>query len=441
MKERLKQIFGLRADQERNERIRARIESGAQVTGTNMYILIFAILIACIGLNMDSTAVVIGAMLISPIMGAIVSVAYGLASNELGWIKKSLQKFAFQISISIITSTLYFLVSPMRSFSGELLARTQPTLWDVLIALFGGFAAIIASTRKNIISNVIPGAAIATALMPPICTVGYCIARGKWMFALGAAYLFVINVIFICLASVIGLRLMKITAPDHSIYTKKKSVLIGILIVISVVPSAFLAWTSVKGALLEEEFRNFIKHEFRFQDTQVVKSNLVKEDKTAEVMLVGAVLEEDEVETIEAAMTDYQLQDYTLEIVQTHVEQGITKEELSQYLTDEEETLESDSKTEVSELTNLIKIQSQEKELQVSALKELKILYPSIQSAGFSDLYAEDGKTTFSLILVMKEELDEEEAENVREWLKEKFKKSVTLIQFKEDVKPTIVGE
>lgn len=441
MKERLKQIFGLREDQESNERIRARIEANAQVTGTNMYILIFAILIACIGLNMDSTAVVIGAMLISPIMGAIVSVAYGIASNELGWIKKSLQKFAFQISISIITSTIYFLVSPMRSFSGELLARTQPTLWDVLIALFGGFAAIIASTRKNIISNVIPGAAIATALMPPICTVGYCIARGKWMFALGAAYLFVINVIFICLASVIGLRLMKITAPDHGLYNKKKGFMIGTLIVISVVPSAFLAWTSVKGALLEDEFRSFIANEFSFADTQVVKSNLEKEEKVAEVMLIGAILEEDEVEKIEASMADYQLQDYTLDIVQTHMEQGITKEKLNQYLTDEAGTLKSDSKMEASELTNLIKIQAQEKELQIGALKELKLLYPSIQSAGFSDLYTEDGKPTFSLILVMKEELNEEEARNVREWLKEKFNKNVTLIQFKEDVKPIIVGD
>lgn len=168
MKYRLRNLFSLKNDQADNEEIEKRISEGSALSGANIYILIFAILIASVGLNMDSTAVVIGAMLISPLMGVIISFAYGVASQNLDMMKKAFKGTFIQVAVSIITSTVYFFISPVNGFSGELLARTQPTFWDVLIAFFGGFSAIIALTRKNSVSNVIPGAAIATALMPPL---------------------------------------------------------------------------------------------------------------------------------------------------------------------------------------------------------------------------------------------------------------------------------
>lgn len=144
----------------------------------------FAILIASIGLNVNSTAVIIGAMLISPLMGPIVGAGYGLAVQDVGLIKLSLRNILIFIVISLITATLYFYLTPLNQAQSELLARTQPTLWDVLIAFFGGSAGIIALTRKNV-SNVVPGVAIATALMPPLCTAGYGLAHGNWEYLAG----------------------------------------------------------------------------------------------------------------------------------------------------------------------------------------------------------------------------------------------------------------
>ena len=163
--------FSLSEDQASVESIEERIRSGAKVTGTNMYILIFAILTACIGLNLNNKAIVIGAMLISPLMGPIISLAYGFANEDIVWIKSSFKAFFIQFFTGIISSILYFLISPISIFSNELIARTKPNIWDVMIAILGGCAAIIANTRKSYLGNVISGTAIATALMPPLCTI------------------------------------------------------------------------------------------------------------------------------------------------------------------------------------------------------------------------------------------------------------------------------
>ena len=170
------------------------------IKGTNMAILILAMFIASIGLNMNSTAVIIGAMLISPLMGVIMAIGYGIATYDTAYVRKSFLKLLFQIGFCILTSTIYFYISPISTASSELLARTEPTIWDVLIALFGGLAGIIGITRKEK-SNVIPGVAIATALMPPLCTAGYGIATHSLKFFSGALYLFCINGVFICLST------------------------------------------------------------------------------------------------------------------------------------------------------------------------------------------------------------------------------------------------
>ena len=172
-------MFSLRDDLDDLDEIDANIRSGVEIFGTNLWVLIFAILIASVGLNMNSTPVIIGAMLISPLMGPIIGMGYGLAINDMAFVRKALSSFAIFTAISLITSIVYFYISPLKEPGSELLARTSPTLWDVLIAFFGGAAGIIAITRRGI-SNVVPGMAIATALMPPLCTAGYSIARGKW---------------------------------------------------------------------------------------------------------------------------------------------------------------------------------------------------------------------------------------------------------------------
>lgn len=210
MKETLKRAFSLSEDSASNDEIRSRLLDGGKVTGTNMCVLVCAMVIASVGLNMGSTAVIIGAMLISPLMGSILASAYAGVANDYPLFRKHVSGFGLQIAISVAAATIYFLLSPVKGPTGELLARTSPTFFDVLIAFFGGLAGIIGQTREDKFNTVIPGVAIATALMPPLCTCGYSIANGRWDMLLGAGYLFVLNAYFIFLSAGIIMSVLKI---------------------------------------------------------------------------------------------------------------------------------------------------------------------------------------------------------------------------------------
>ncbi|MFG6457144.1 DUF389 domain-containing protein [Roseateles sp. BYS96W] len=241
------QLFNLRQDLEDAEAIDASVRAGVDVAGTNLWVLFFAILIASVGLNVNSTAVIIGAMLISPLMGPIVGAGYGLAVHDAVLIRRALRNLLIFASISLATSTLYFAVSPLRAAGTELLARTTPNLWDVLIAFFGGSAGIIALTRKSI-SNVIPGVAIATALMPPLCTVGFGMSHGDWGVAGGAFYLFVINGVFIAFSTFLFVKLMKLPMRGQvSSRAQRHATMFTVLTALAVtLPSGYLAWRFVQ---------------------------------------------------------------------------------------------------------------------------------------------------------------------------------------------------
>ena len=206
----VRSAFSLTEDKADNEEIRDRLLSGGKVTGTNLCVMICAMVIASVGLNTSSTAVIIGAMLISPLMGSILAIAYGCVSADIGIVKKHAVGFAFQIVVSVAASTIYFLLSPVKEPTAELLARTSPGFFDVIIAIFGGLAGIIGQTRDDKVNNIIPGVAIATALMPPLCTCGYSIANGNLRMLGGAFYLFVVNSYFIFLSSAIILSVLRI---------------------------------------------------------------------------------------------------------------------------------------------------------------------------------------------------------------------------------------
>lgn len=251
----LKDAFSLKNDTAEQEEIRTRLVEGGQVSGSNMGILMLAILIASIGLNMNSTAVIIGAMLISPLMGSIQAAAYGIASADLKLFRKSSIGLFFQICISLLTSTLYFKISPISMATSELLARTQPTIWDVIIALCGGLAGIIGMTRTEK-SNVLPGVAIATALMPPLCTCGYGIATKQWEFLWGAGYLFCVNAYFILFASTLILEILNVPKKQVALSNKqrqaiKRKIIINTIIVI--LPSLFVAYNMVQTANNEKD--------------------------------------------------------------------------------------------------------------------------------------------------------------------------------------------
>lgn len=210
MKEKFRKAFSLKEDSAPHEEIRERLFDGGQVTGTNLCVLICAMVIASVGLNMSSTAVIIGAMLISPIMGSILASAYGNVSADYSLFRNFMIGFGIQVAISVTAATIYFLLSPVKEPTVELLARTSPSFYDVLIAFFGGLAGIIGQTRIDKTNTVIPGVAIATALMPPLCTCGYAIANGRLDMLLGAGYLFILNAYFIFLSASIILSVLEI---------------------------------------------------------------------------------------------------------------------------------------------------------------------------------------------------------------------------------------
>jgi uncharacterized hydrophobic protein (TIGR00271 family) len=208
--DKIREAFSLSEDSASHDEIRSRLLDGGIITGTNMCVLVCAMVIASVGLNMNSTAVIIGAMLISPIMGSILASAYASVSADYPLLTNHMTGFGLQILISVVAATIYFLLSPVKEPTVELLARTSPSFYDVLIAFFGGIAGIIGQTRQDKTNTVIPGVAIATALMPPLCTCGYSIANGRLDMLLGAGYLFILNAYFIFLSASIVLSILKI---------------------------------------------------------------------------------------------------------------------------------------------------------------------------------------------------------------------------------------
>ena len=203
----IKAHFVIMQDMEDEHEIVKQITSGVSFRGANLWVLIFAIFIASLGLNVNSTAVIIGAMLISPLMGPIIGMGLAMGINDLELMRRAVKNFGVATLISVLTAMVYFLITPLGEAQSELLARTSPTIYDVLIATFGGAAGILALCTKGK-GNVIPGVAIATALMPPLCTAGYGLATGHFLYFLGAFYLFFINTVFISLATYVGVRLM-----------------------------------------------------------------------------------------------------------------------------------------------------------------------------------------------------------------------------------------
>ena len=255
----LQDVFNLAHDQAHPDKIDAAIRANTRVSGTNMWVLMFAIAVASIGLNVNSTAVVIGAMLISPLMGPIVGMGYGAAVGDTALIRQAARNIIVFIAISLVTATLYFLLTPLKEAQSELLARTQPTLWDVLIAFFGGSAGIVALTRKEG-GNVIPGVAIATALMPPLCTAGYGLAHGNWHYFFGAFYLFAINCVFIAFSTLLFSKLLKLPRRGLVSETKRRlhRIIITAVVLAVMIPSGYMASGLVRQELFNTKANNAI---------------------------------------------------------------------------------------------------------------------------------------------------------------------------------------
>ena len=264
----ISELLDIRAEIDRVATV-ATIKADIPYRGATAWILICSIFIASIGLNANSTAVVIGAMLISPLMGPILGIGLSIATNDIETLRKSLINFGIMVALSVFTALLFFYLFPLREESSELLARTKPDIRDVLIAFFGGSALIIARTKKNTIGAVIFGVAIATALMPPLCTVGYGLSEGLignpkgWTFALGAMYLFIINSIFIALATFLVLKLLRFPLTKYANAKRRKQVsrIATVFAILVMVPASFTFYNVIKESTFQNAAKRFIQTE------------------------------------------------------------------------------------------------------------------------------------------------------------------------------------
>lgn len=283
--------------------------------GTNLLILVFAIVIASVGLNMNSAAVIIGAMLISPLMGPIVGVGAGLGVMDLPLVRRALYNLGFAVAASLATSALYFLISPLSDAHSEILARTSPTIWDVLIALAGGFAGIIATASKER-GNVVPGVAIATALMPPLCTAGYGLAHLKWDFFAGAFYLFLINSVFIAMAALFTVRWLRYPAvelADAAITARVRRITTA-LVIATVVPSIYLAYRLVAQKAFEHRAEQFVAFECAVPDNFLVQHTVDAKARTITLTYVGNGVDARAEQQLQQRLLVHDIADATLQI-------------------------------------------------------------------------------------------------------------------------------
>jgi uncharacterized hydrophobic protein (TIGR00271 family) len=383
----------LHGDKEDEEKTIESIKKGIVFRGINVWILAFAIIIASVGLNVNSTAVIIGAMLISPLMGPIMGAGLAIGINDFSLLKRSGKNLAIATVIGLVSSTAYFFITPLGDASSELLNRTSPTLYDVLIAFFGGLAGIVAGSSKEK-GTVIPGVAIATALMPPLCTAGYGLASGQMYYFFGAFYLYIINCVFICLATFLIVRYLnyeKVHLQDVKLEKKARN-WITFIALVTIIPSVILAWVMISNTVLEKRINNFVVQYFELPDVNIIKKEIKREHDTTfiEVSLYGKILEEEYINQIRIKMKE---QNFGL--VRLLVNQGanatskLQNEDISNildkvYQQNKEAVLDKDKKIEYLEKQLYTYKLGEFPVEQLS--RELKVSYPSIKSFSIKEM-------------------------------------------------------
>ena len=433
--------FDVRQDKEDELETIDTISKGIEFKGTNLWVLIFATFIASLGLNTNSTAVIIGAMLISPLMGPIMGFGVGLGISDFDMIKRSFRNFATATIFSVITSSFYFMISPISEAQSELLARTQPTVYDVLIAFFGGLAGIIASSTKSK-GNVIPGVAIATALMPPLCTAGYGIATGNLYYFFGAFYLFFINTVFISVATYLVVRVLKYPKKVFLDKAREKTVhrYVGIIVFFTLVPSLFLSYNLIRTSYFNDRVTRYINQELVFPNTQLLSKSvtLTRDTQEIKVVFIGQHVPQGLIDNARLRMKNYGLDGTSLIVEQGFGEKATDVNELKSLLLQDlyknsEEVLRIQSFT----IDSLKKSLDQYKSyglLTSLLLPEMRVLFPTVQEASFSrsfvmktDSLKQD--TVMLVYLKSTKQISKTDQDKLREWLVARIKmKNIKLL-------------
>ena len=441
MKAKLKEVFSLLPDKADEELIVQSIREDIEFKGVRIWILICAIFTASLGLNVNSTAVIIGAMLISPLMNPIVGLGLGLGIYDLALVKRSLRSLAIMVLISLTTATLYFMLSPLSQAQSELLARTQPTIYDVLIALIGGAAGIFANSAKINKGNILMGVAIATALMPPLCTAGYGISQGSLSYFLGAAYLFTINTIFIALSTLVVVRLMQF-APvarlsqehDRKIHRWIVAIIIGVA-----TPSIYSGVLLVRQSIKEDSINRFVRDKLNTRDLQALKYNLINNEgqEILDVVLLGRKLDSMEVGSLQKTMQeDYHLpsvhlllrQDFTPEN-DSVVHREVNRDFISADFIHKQDELLQSKQAERDSLATLLEETRKISEEGKAIEQELCSLFSDVQSARLQSMNFDDD-IVYMLAYKGERELNEQEQAQIRSWLSTRLNIKAEAIRF-----------
>lgn len=421
--------FDVRQEKENELETIESIKKGIEFKGTNLWVLIFATFIASLGLNTNSTAVIIGAMLISPLMGPIMGFGLGLGISDFDLIKRSARNFATATVFSVITSTLYFLISPISEAQSELLARTTPTVYDVLIAFFGGLAGIVASSTKSK-GNVIPGVAIATALMPPLCTAGFGLASGNLYYFFGAFYLYFINTVFISLATYVVVRVLKYPKKVFLDKHREKIVTryVGIIVFFTIVPSIFLSYNLIRSSYFNEQARIFVSEELNFPNTQILNRTITdtSEKKEIKVVLIGENVAASMIENARMKLPKYGLKNVSLVIQQGFGNEAPDINKLKSLLMQDlyknsEEVLRIQT-IQIDSLQKRLDTYSNSSSLTSQLMPEMKVLFPFVEEASCSHTYIMNTQTmqpdTVLLVyLKSKDRVSEAERKKIKEWM------------------------
>ncbi len=418
----MNRFFDLHKGEEDKRIVLENVRTSISFTGSNLWILMAAVFIASIGLNVNSTAVIIGAMLISPLMGPIVGAGFSLGIFDFHLLRKSLKNLLIATVASLLVSTIYFFLSPFKEAQSELLARTSPNIYDVLIAFFGGLVGVIAITRVEK-GNPIPGVAIATALMPPLCTAGYGLATGNFKFFLGALFLYTINCVFIGIATFFIVKYLKYP-PVNFVNKKEEKKVQNIVTIVSVlilIPSVYFAYSLYKEQKFRQEVNQFIEKEITDKGNTLIykKINFLSNPKKIELALLSKKLTEQEISVLNDKLSYYGI-DNTSVIFRHNDEENINllKDDILN------EVSKSDEKNKkILELEQEISKNSFD-DLQL--LKESKILIPKLNSITISNNnFAQGDSLVAKTILVYKsnEALTNEEEGKLKDWAQQRLNK------------------
>lgn len=426
----INKYFDIHFERADDATISKRLIGGAKIKGPALVTLILSIFIASIGLNMNSTAVVIGAMLISPLMGPILATGFGFATLNFTVVKSGILRLSLQITIAVLASALYFYISPVQTATSELLARTEPNIFDVFIAIFGGLAGIIGQTRKTL-DNVIPGVAIATALMPPLCTAGYGLATGNWDYFFGAIYLFFINTFFIFFASFIvlkGVYSLPFHKQDKELIRRNQLIFLVIGLIMAI-PSIYAGYDMTIKYSESNHMEQFIKNDINQEGRrQVIDYSLDQTNKLVDIVVIGApVTSEEQAKLDNKLQKDEYLQNYTLRFVNSVDEKKSTMDKTN--LNKSSENLET-----YKNLNNLYQPTYQLVSETINTMKtteaEAKALFPfvsKVEGMPLIDNLEQPKASRYMVIIHTTSTISDADSERIKAWLEAKLSAPVTI--------------